>query len=859
MRGEPDRIFRSGNRIPMAQTATLVAILVATLLAGCAGFVKSAGTAIQAAFQLNPSNITFGKVGVGKQTTQTVAVTNTGNTDVSITQVSFSNPQFSLPGAVFPMALATGQSANMTIAVTPTTIGTVSGTLTAQGSSGSSPVTVNLSATAVNPAPQVSLSTNAVQFGIVTVGSTGSSSIAISNAGTADLTISMISLAGSEFAISGIATPKTIAAGTSATATLKFQPTLPGVTSGALTIISNDPATPTATVSLNGTGSPAGIAQLQVNPTSLNFGNVAVGNSATKSITLTNTGNAGIQISAITVTGAGISGSGVSTPLFLYPSATATVDLTFAPNAVGSVNGTLTVSSDASGSPMTIPVNGTGSQAGLSISPGNFAFGSVTDGQTKSEAFTLTNTGSGPLTISQLAVSGAGYSISGLTTPATVAAGGSTTFTAVFAPTGAGTFSGTVTVTSNAPNSPGNIGLSGTGVAGTIALSANPTSLAFGNVNTGSSSSKSVTLTNTGTSNLTISQVTVSATDTTTSGITLPVSLTPGQTQSLAVTFSPKNEETVSGNISVSTTQGSSAVLAISGTGTQANLITIPSSANLGSVPVGSTSSQTILVSNTGNATLTITQANVSGAGFSTSGLTLPLSINPSSSSIFNVVFQPAAAGSANGSLSLISNSIGSPTSLTLSGMGVAETQTLSFSTTNVSFGNVGINSSSTNGVTITNTGNSNVQISGITVGGPGYTLSGASTPVTLVPSQIMTFNVVFTPTGTGSASGSVMVASNATGSPATITLSGTGVTQVTHTVGLSWTASTTSGVVGYNVYRSTTSGTGYAKINGSPVTPVDYTDNTVANSTTYYYVTTAVDGRGNESSFSNEATAVIP
>jgi fibronectin type 3 domain-containing protein len=65
--------------------------------------------------------------------------------------------------------------------------------------------------------------------------------------------------------------------------------------------------------------------------------------------------------------------------------------------------------------------------------------------------------------------------------------------------------------------------------------------------------------------------------------------------------------------------------------------------------------------------------------------------------------------------------------------------------------------------------------------------------------------------------------------------------------------------VSGYNVYRSTTSGSGYAKVNGSLVAAVNYTDSTVQNGTTYYYVTTAVDGSGNESSYSNQATAVIP
>jgi fibronectin type 3 domain-containing protein len=76
--------------------------------------------------------------------------------------------------------------------------------------------------------------------------------------------------------------------------------------------------------------------------------------------------------------------------------------------------------------------------------------------------------------------------------------------------------------------------------------------------------------------------------------------------------------------------------------------------------------------------------------------------------------------------------------------------------------------------------------------------------------------------------------------------------------VALSWTASTST-VSGYNVYRSTTSGTGYAKLNTSLVSTVSYTDSTVTNATTYFYVTTAVDGSGNESSFSNQATAAIP
>jgi hypothetical protein len=849
---------RPRGRSRASQVALVAALLSSGILGGCAGLVSGAKTAIQAAFQLNPGSVNFGTVGVGKQSTQSIAVTNTGNTAISITQATVSNPQFSLPGAAFPMSLGTGQSANLMVAVTPTAAGQITGTLTATGNSGASPVAVSLLANAVAPAPQISLSSTNVQFGTVSDGSTGTSSLTVSNNGTADLTISLITLSGAEFGVSGIATPKTISAGQSATMSVTFQPTVAGAASGSLAITSNDPNTPTANVTLSGTGSSTATGQLKASPTSLSFGNVSVGSNATQTITLTNSGTLAVQITGVAASGTGVTATGVTTPLTLDPAGTATLSVTFAPTTAGSITGSVTVTSSASGSPMTIPLTGTGIQPSLTITPSSFAYGSVTDGQTKSQSFTLTNSGAASLTITQLAVGGAGYSISGLSTPTTLAAGASASFSAEFAPTTAGSLPGTVTVTSNAPGSPATISLSGTGVAASLTLTANPTSLSFGNINAGSSSSKSVTLTNSGTSSLTISQVTVSATDTTTSGFTLPVTLTSGQTQTMNVAFSPKTLETMSGNITVTTSQGATAVISVSGTGIQAGITLTPGSANLGSVTVGSSNSQTFQVSNPGNGVLTITAANVSGTGFSTSGLTLPLSVNPGQSSTFNAVFQPSAAGSVTGSISLVSNAPGSPTAIGLSGTGVAATELLTFSTNSIAFGSVNDGSSSTQGVTVTNTGNSNVKITGIAVSGTGYTLSGASTPVTLTPTQSTTFSVIFSPTTAGSLPGSVTVTSNATGSPATITLSGTGVQQTTHTVGLTWTASTST-VSGYNVYRSTTNGSGYGKINPSLVTTESYTDSSVSNSTTYYYVTTAVDSSGNESAYSNQATAAIP
>src|SRR4029077_18498300 len=159
--------------------------------------------------------------------------------------------------------------------------------------------------------------------------------------------------------------------------------------------------------------------------------------------------------------------------------------------------------------------------------------------------------------------------------------------------------------------------------------------------------------------------------------------------------------------------------------------------------------------------------------------------------------------------------------------------------------------------VTITNTGNSSVTISQINLSAD-YSMTGGSAPVTLTPSQNLTLSVRFSPTTVVTVNGSISIVSNATGSPATVTLSGTGVAPVQHSVALTWSASTST-VSGYNVYRGTVSGGPYTKINASLVAVLNYTDSTVQSGTTYFYVTTAVDSSGNESTYSNEVSAPIP
>jgi len=255
---------------------------------------------------------------------------------------------------------------------------------------------------------------------------------------------------------------------------------------------------------------------------------------------------------------------------------------------------------------------------------------------------------------------------------------------------------------------------------------------------------------------------------------------------------------------------------------------------------------------------LTISQATVSGTGFSISGLTVPANINVGSNTTFNVTFAPSTAGTVNGSISLTNNSASSPLAIPLSGTGVAATMLLNASSTSLSFGSVNLGSNSTQNVSLTNAGNSTVTISSVTAAGAGFGTSGVSSGLAIAAGQSATLSVTFTPAAAGSASGTVSVASNATNSPITITTTGTGVQPVQHSVTLSWTASTST-VVGYNVFRSTTSGGPYTLLTSSPVASTTYTDSTVQAGVTYFYVVTAVDSSGNESVYSNQASATVP
>ena len=702
------------------------------------------------------------------------------------------------------------------------------------------------------PSSTLSLGVAGLDFGSVAAGTTKTLNVTAVNSGTASITISGASISTKYFTLTTPKLPVAIAAGQSATMSLQFAPNAAGAFSGTLTVTS-DATNTSAVVSLSGTGTADG--QLTLNPSSENFGSVTSGSQQSQTVTLTNTGGESVDISQVSISGTGFQLSGITTPLTLNASQAKTFTVTFAPQTTGSASGTVTISSNASNPTLTMSLSGTGVSPGsLTSNPTSLNFGSVTTGTQQSQTVTLTNTGGTSVVISQASISGTGFQLSGITTPLTLNASQTKTFTVTFAPQTTGSPSGTVTISSNATNPTLTVPLSGTAVS-PGALTSNPTSLNFGSVTTGTQQSQTVTLTNTGGTSVVISQASISGTGFQLSGITTPLTLNASQTKTFTVTFAPQTTGSASGTVTISSNASNPTLtVASSGTGVSPGALTSnPTSLNFGSVTVGTSQSLSETITNTGGTSVTVSQASVSGTGFTITGITTPLTLAAGNSTTFTVKFTPSASGSASGNVTITSTASNPTLTIPLSGTGSVAAGQLSVSPATLNLGSVVVGNSGTASGTLTASGAA-VTVTAASSNNSVFSVGGLSLPVTINSGQSIPFSVTFSPTVAGAASATLTFTSNAQPSTTTESLTGTGTAASSHSVDLSWNASTSSDVSGYNVYRSVyTSACGsFSKINALLNASTVYTDTLVVNGTSYCYATTAVDSSNQESGYSN-------
>ena len=495
----------------------------------------------------------------------------------------------------------------------------------------------------------------------------------------------------------------------------------------------------------------------------------------------------------------------------------------------------------------------------LTVAPVSISFTNVKVGNNQSQPATMTNSGGSSLTVNTVTATGAGFSVSGLSLPLTLAANQSQGFTVIFAPQTSGTVKGDLAIANTGTTAMVDVPLSG-GSQTDGSLTANPLSLNFGSVLVGSNQTLPETLTNSGGSSLTVTQVNPTGTGFSVSGLSLPLTLGAGQSQAFSVIFAPSATGSSTGNLAIVSSSTPTINVPLSGNGLAAGALTpSPSSVGFGNVQVGNNQQLSETLTNSGGSNVNISQATISGTGFSMSGLNPPLVLTPGQQFTFAVTFTPPSPGNYSGSVSVVSDASNPNLAIPLSGTGIPAPQgQLSVVPTSIDFGNVTVGTQATRTGTL-NASVAAVTVSSGTVNGSAFSLSGLSFPVTIPAGQQVQFTVKFTPSANGVASGSITFGSDASNSPTIESLTGTGVPPAQHSVSLSWSASSSQNVIGYNIYRGTKSGGPYSKINSVLNASTVYTDTSVVDGQTYYYVVTAVNSSNQESTYSNQAQAVIP
>jgi hypothetical protein len=603
---------------------------------------------------VTPLSITFADQGAGTVSDATdVTITNTGSEILVVTDVAISG-EFSQTNTCQPQnGIPAGQGCTVSVRFTPFAGGPRSGKVTISSNSGIA--TVDLSGNGVGA---LTLSTSSFNFGNQRVGIATQTTVSVSNAGSGDLGISGITSTGSNFS-STHDCPASLSSGSNCTITIVFNPSARGIRFGATTV--NSEGVPYI-ITLSGNGLAPTIS---FTPANLQFAFQAVGTtSSAQSVTITNSGDLPLAINSISTTGdfSGTNDCGNS----LAVNATCTVNVVFSPSGLGFRGGGLIVSDDAIGSPHGIALTGTGFGASLlTANPPSLAFGNQVVNTTSSQRIVaLQNTGDTMMTIASIQVSGE-FARSG--NCSIIAPNSQCSVFVTFTPTSVAPKTGALTITSSALGSPHSVPLSGTGVDVVVS----PNSLAFGDVQVGSTSTRQATFTNNSPNPVSISGI--SLTEPFSQVSNCGASLASGASCVIDVTFAPVS--TAGGFLSrtLSITDdavGSPHTALMTGRGV-AGAVTLGLVSRFPSDLVGTTSPAQILsLTNSGFGLLTISSITTSGDFAQTNNCGPTLS--PGTNCSISIRFSPTAAGERAGFVTIVTDASGSPHQVSLAGTGLA-------------------------------------------------------------------------------------------------------------------------------------------------------------------------------------------
>jgi hypothetical protein len=753
---------------------------------------------------ISPTSRNYGSVEVGTGSTQGFTVSNTGGTTLNVSSTSVIGTdasQFIITSGGGSFNLSPGANRTVNVQFHPTSAGSKSATLRlVSNDPDESPLDAPLSGTGVT-IPDISASPNPSSYGGVLVGSYSDNTIVVRNDGTGSLSVSSTTITGThsgQFNIQSGGGSFSLSPGATRNIVVRFSPSSTGSKNATLQINSNDPDEDPYNVGLNGSGI---VPDIDVTPGSWDYGDVEITTGSTKTFVVLNAGSATLSVSSTTLTGADagefsiISGGGSFT---LAPGGSRNVNVRFSPSSTGAKSATLRFdSNDPDEDPRDISLSGTGiAIPDIAVSPSSKNFGDVIIGSSLSQVFSVTNEGTGNLSVSSSGLTGTNageYSITGGGGSFMLTPGSNHNITVSFNPVTAGTKNAVLTIESNDPNeNPVNITLTGNGAEVPVPnIDVEPESHNYGDVNINTSITETFEVTNYGVAELSVTLVSITGADSDEFSITAgggSFTLSPGATHNIDITFNPVSTGLKSAALHIESNDPDENPLEaeLSGNGIVIPDIAVaPDSKNYGQVFIGSSSNQIFVISSEGTGELNVSSTDITGTDyteFTITGGGGSFSLSPGSTHNITVSFSPASTGLKNAILHLVSDDPDeNPLDVPLSGQGVdIPVPDINVEPASHNFGNVPLDSGLIETFIISNKGTADLSVSSVIIEGAhigDFHIVSGSTTFILTPGNTENIEIQFIPLATGIRNATLKITSDDPDENITsVSLTGTGI-----------------------------------------------------------------------------------
>jgi hypothetical protein len=783
---------------------------------------------------LNPgAQIAFPATNLGSSTSAVVNVLNRGSAAGSLQSVSLTGADFQVAGPTMPATVPTGQQLSFNVVFTPRAAATSSGLLTVGLSNSSAifflsglgtvpdlTVFYRLADNNVHPLPDGA----SINFPSVDVNGSTTATVDIANQGSGPGTVTSISLTGAGYQLSGLPPlPLTIASGQTLRFGIVFSPTQPGAYTGTFRITLGGS---TISGTLTGSASPSnltvsyalpdGNSRALLDGTAINFPIADVNTTTTATITILNQGTGAGTVTSLSVSGTGFLLNGTPIlPATIGAGQNLRFGIVFAPTQAGSFLGTYSINLGgrfisgalmASTSTPTLAVSYALADGIVhTLSDGAaINFPAVDINATTTATITILNQGTGAGTVTGISLAGGGFQLSGAPQPpVTIPSNQALRFGIVFAPSKAGSFTGTF-----------RIDLTGRSISGTLTASTassnftlsyvdpdtsnivpltNNSTLSFPDTLAGATFSITLLAANTGAGTGSITAVTLGSAGAASAFQLLslppfPLSVPPLQQLRFGVRFSPQQQQNSSDTLRVDF-NGQTTIITLRAQGTKAQfsyglasgtattLLSPGGTVAMADTAVGQTSNVVVSVYNFGTGDGQISTIGVTGQGLSLTELpAVPFTLHPNGSQRFTLNFAPAQPGGVTGRLT-----VGSDT-FTITGTGIGSRLIYTYTSAGsavpvtdngvVIFPPLAVGNTANLDFSVQNTGTSAATISSINLTAPSavFTLSRLpALPINLEPGASITFLAGFVPNNTGSLTATLRVNNSS------FTLSGNG------------------------------------------------------------------------------------